>query len=165
MANEIVGAERRLQHEPEPAPTSTLCSQCFHLLSEKDSVQDIIKNGYHTFYRTWDYLLAETRKGCELCTMISSKITFLKHGPLKSDRISDEVIARIMKFELSDARGRRRNRGQEGNAKDFSGLEGLKIEICVGEQRTPLADKEKREPIEDFNVSAIDGIDLLDRCR
>jgi hypothetical protein len=154
MASEFVEDMRQAEPEPEPelAATSTLCWKCFSLLYKKKRANKLITDGHVPFQRTWKYLLKKTRKGCEFCTMISSKIQDMKDGSMKVDELTDEALPRNMEFEL---RGARIDRGEErlGNKMaNFAASELLRVELHVQQEGNF-----QWERIEQFNVAANGG--------
>jgi len=152
MAGDMVEDMHQAEPEPELAATSTLCWKCFHLLYKKKRANKLITDGYVPFQRTWKYLLKKTRKGCQFCTMISSKIQDMKDGSMKVDELTDEVLARNMEFELRDARIYRGEERSGNRMANFTASELLRVELRVKQEG-----KFQWERIEEFNVAASDG--------
>ncbi|PMD50967.1 HET-domain-containing protein [Hyaloscypha bicolor E] len=81
--------------------------------------------------------------------MISSKIQYMRDGPMKISELTDEVLARNMEFELRDARTNRMGELIGDRMANFAASELLRVEVRVQEEGIF-----QWESIEEFNVSA-----------
>jgi hypothetical protein len=81
--------------------------------------------------------------------MISSKIQYMRDGPMKISELTDEVLARNMEFELRDARTNRMGELIGDRMANFAASELLRVELRVQEEGIF-----QWESIEEFNVSA-----------